>query len=76
MSEPVSNEQIMQAITELSNQTHELRNETQELKKETQAIKEQLNEQSQQLKQVDAKVIVLSKNMTDAQAEIEILKEA
>lgn len=66
MSESITNEQILQAITELSNQNQELK---QELKNESQ-------ETRKQIKLLDTKITVLSKSITDAQAEIEMLKEA
>lgn len=66
MSEEVSNSQILQAITELSDQV-------QELKGQFKQTEERL---TKKIDKLDAKVTVLSEGLLDTQADDKILKNA
>lgn len=66
MSEEVSNSQILQAITELSDQV-------QELKGQFKRTEERL---TKKIDKLDAKVTVLSEGLLDTQADVKILKNA
>lgn len=66
MSEEVSNSQILQAITELSDQV-------QELKGQFKQTEERL---TKKIDKLDAKVTVLSEGLLDTQADVKILKNA
>lgn len=68
MSE-VSNEQILQAIYDLSGEVNGLKAEVAELRQE-------VRENTDNLKKLDAKVTVLSEGLLDTQAEVKILKNA
>ncbi|MEW9676080.1 hypothetical protein ABRT01_07845 [Lentibacillus sp. L22] len=62
MSKEVTNEQILQAISELS--------------KEVKDVKQEVKENSDKIDKLDAKVTVLSQGLLDTQAEVKILKNA
>ncbi|API91539.1 hypothetical protein J32TS6_31190 [Virgibacillus pantothenticus] len=62
MSKEVTNEQILQAITELS--------------KEVIDVKQEVKKNADKIDKLDAKVTVLSEGLLDTQAEVKILKNA
>ncbi|MEI3614629.1 MULTISPECIES: hypothetical protein [Bacillaceae] len=62
MSKEVTNEQILQAITELS--------------KEVRDVKQEVKKNADKIDKLDAKVTVLSEGLLDTQAEVKILKNA
>lgn len=89
MSE-VSNEQILQAIYDLSGEVNGinkevngiktevngLKTEVTELKQEVTELRQEVRENTDHLKKLDAKVTVLSEGLLDTQAEVKILKNA
>lgn len=60
MSKEVSNQQILQAISELS--------------EEVKGVSQQVSENAKKIDKLDAKVTVLSEGLLDTQAEVKILK--
>jgi len=67
MSKEVSNQQILQAISELSEEVKDIKTGVKDVKKE---VKENANK----IDKLDAKVTVLSEGLLDTQAEVKILK--
>lgn len=88
MSE-VSNEQILQAIYDLSGDVNGLKTDVTGLKADVKVLKEdvkvlkedvkelrqEVRENTNNLKKLDAKVTVLSEGLLDTQAEVKILKK-
>lgn len=65
----VSNEQILQAISELSEEVKNIGTEVKDIKKE-------LKENTNKIDKLNAKVTVLSEGLLDTQADVKILKNA
>ncbi len=69
MSKEVTNEQILQAITDLSK-------EVIDIKQEIRDVKQEVKKNADKIDKLDAKVTVLSEGLLDTQAEVKILKNA
>ena len=83
MSKEVTNEQILQAIIELSKETRDVKQEVNDLKQDVSDLKQDVRDVKQEVKKnadkidkLDAKVTVLSEGLLDTQAEVKILKNA
>lgn len=81
MSKEVSNNQVIQAITELSSQLKETKAELSRQLEETKSeLSKQIKETEKRLTEkidiLDAKVSVLSESLLTTQAEVKILKNA
>lgn len=70
MSKEVSNNQVIQAITELSSQLEQNKSELSKQLKETE------KRLTEKIDVLDAKVSVLSESLLTTQAEVKILKSA
>ncbi|MEI3599149.1 MULTISPECIES: hypothetical protein [unclassified Oceanobacillus] len=76
MSKEVTNEHILQAITELSKETRDVKQEVNDLKQEVRDVKQEIKKNADKIDKLDAKVTVLSEGLLDTQAEVKILKNA